>query len=125
MEKVLASAYLNSQKTANLNLATQDTAKAFGCEDVVVKYSAGSHDGKFGVFKVLNKKGKVYGMAHWQNESNLTNMTNIKATVTIKKSDGSTIKPKNEIEYVRDYNERRCPSFFKREFHHKMFDQPA
>ena len=43
-------AYLDTQNAANLNLATQDTAKAFGCEDVVVKYSVGSHDGQFGIF---------------------------------------------------------------------------
>ena len=43
-------AYKTAQKTVNLNLATQDTAKAFGCEDLVVKYSVGSHDGQFGVF---------------------------------------------------------------------------
>ena len=43
-------AYLNAQQTANLNLATQDTARAFGCEDVVVKYSVGSHNGQFGIF---------------------------------------------------------------------------
>ena len=49
---VLASggAYKDTQNTANLNLATQDTAKAFGCEDLVVKYSVGSHDGQFGFF---------------------------------------------------------------------------
>ncbi|MBP5640727.1 MAG: hypothetical protein J6X55_14700, partial [Victivallales bacterium] len=50
-------AYEGKQKTANLNLATQDTAKAFGCEDVVVKYSVGSHDGQFGVFM---EKAKGY-----------------------------------------------------------------
>ena len=43
-------AYLDKQKTANLNLATQETAKIFGCEDLVVKYSVGSHDGQFGIF---------------------------------------------------------------------------
>ena len=43
-------AYKAAQKTVNLNFATQDTAKAFGCEDLVVKYSVGSHDGQFGVF---------------------------------------------------------------------------
>lgn len=49
---VLASggAYKETQNTASLNLATQDTAKAFGCEDLVVKYSVGSHDGQFGFF---------------------------------------------------------------------------
>ncbi len=51
------SAYLDKQKTANLNLATQDTAKVFGCEDVVVKYSVGNHDGQFGVFM---EKAKGY-----------------------------------------------------------------
>ena len=43
-------AYKNAQTTANLNLATQDTAKAFGCEDLVVKYSVGNHNGQFGMF---------------------------------------------------------------------------
>ena len=53
----LGSAYLGTQTTANLNLATQDTAKAFGCEDLVVKYSVGSHDGQFGFFM---EKAKGY-----------------------------------------------------------------
>ena len=50
-------AYIDNQKTAHLNLATQDTAKAFGCEDVVVKYSVGSHDNQFGIFM---EKAKGY-----------------------------------------------------------------
>jgi hypothetical protein len=50
-------AYVDKQNTANLNLATQDTAKAFGCEDLVVKYSVGSHDGQFGIFM---EKAKGY-----------------------------------------------------------------
>ena len=76
--------------------------------------------------KTLNKKGKVYRQPQWQNEDNLKGMTNFKANVTITKSDGSTIKPDgNDIECVRDYNERKCPSFFKREFHHRMFEKPA
>ena len=76
--------------------------------------------------KTLNKKGKVYRKPQWQNEDNLNGMTSFKETVTIKKSDGSTIRPAgSNIECVRDYNERRCPSFFKREFLHRMFVQPA
>ena len=39
-----------TKKAANLNLATQDTAKEFGCADLVVKYSVGNHKGQFGVF---------------------------------------------------------------------------
>ena len=50
-------AYRDSQKAVNLNLATQDTAKAFGCEDLVVKYSVGSHNGQFGFFM---EKAKGY-----------------------------------------------------------------
>ncbi|MBR3221761.1 MAG: hypothetical protein IKF72_05950 [Kiritimatiellae bacterium] len=50
-------AYRDAQKTVNLNLATQDTAKAFGCEDLVVKYSVGSHAGQFGFFM---EKAKGY-----------------------------------------------------------------
>lgn len=54
-------AYIDSQKAANLNLATQDTAKAFGCEDVVVKYSVRNHDGQFGFF--MEKAKGVSGSA--------------------------------------------------------------
>ncbi len=165
------SAYLDAQKTANLNLATQDTAKAFGCEDVVVKYSVGSHDGQFGTFmekakgvpgsnfaqqgtsggggippaelhkiedpaeqakirgsiahaKALKAKRKVYGTDQWQNEKNIDAMTGLKINVAITKSNGSTIKVDNKIECVKDYNERICPSFFKREFFHNMFNKP-
>jgi len=63
---VLASggAYKDTQNTANLNLATQDTAKAFGCEDLVVKYSVGSHDGQFGFFmeKAKGFSGEAMGI---------------------------------------------------------------
>ena len=50
-------AYLDTQNVANLNFATQETAKAFKCEDIVVKYSVGSHDEQFGVFM---EKAKGY-----------------------------------------------------------------
>ena len=43
-------AYSESQKTVNLNLATQQAAKVFGCEDIVVKYSVGCYKGQFGFF---------------------------------------------------------------------------
>ena len=46
------------------------------------------------------------------------------ASVTIVKSNGGQIKATHEIECVRDYNERICPSFFKREFFHNMFNKP-
>ena len=41
------------------------------------------------------------------------------------KSGGELVfKPDNNIECVNDYTERNCPSIFKREYLHQMFDQP-
>ena len=74
--------------------------------------------------KELAANGKVYGKTQWQNEDNLKAMTGSKATVTITKTDGSKVKVDNNIECVRDYNQRKCPSFFKREFFHQMFNKP-
>ena len=74
--------------------------------------------------KALKAKGKVYGTDQWQNQKNIAAMTATKASVTITKSNGGKIKASNEIECVRDYNERICPSFFKREFFHNMFNKP-
>ena len=64
--RIGSGAYKFAQKTANLNLATQDTAKAFGCEDLVVKYSVGSHDGQFGVF--MEKAKGFTGEDFWRRE---------------------------------------------------------
>ena len=74
--------------------------------------------------KALKAKRKVYGRDQWQNDKNIDAMTGLKINVAITKSDGSTIKAYNKIECVKDYNERICPSFFKREFFHWMFDKP-
>ena len=74
--------------------------------------------------KALKAKGKVYGTDQWQNQKNIAAMTATKASVTITKSNGGQIKATHEIECVRDYNERICPSFFKREFFHNMFNKP-
>lgn len=56
------SALDSRQSTASLNLATYDTAKAFHCEDLVVKYSVGSHKGQFGFFmeKAPGFSGQIY-----------------------------------------------------------------
>ncbi|MBR2838459.1 MAG: hypothetical protein IKE55_06740 [Kiritimatiellae bacterium] len=43
-------AYSDVQNVANLNLATQETAEALGCGDIVVKNFVGSHNGQFGFF---------------------------------------------------------------------------
>ena len=74
--------------------------------------------------KSLDRKGKVYGNAEWRNEENLAAMTGYKNSVTITKADKSTVKVSNEIQCVRDYNERKCPSFFRREFLQNMFEEP-
>lgn len=43
-------AYSLGQKTVNLNIASRTAADRLGCGDVIVKYSAGMHDGIFGFF---------------------------------------------------------------------------
>ncbi|MBP5791548.1 MAG: hypothetical protein J6W80_04750, partial [Kiritimatiellae bacterium] len=43
-------AYSGEQSGANLSIATADAAKMLGFEDMIVKYSVGTHNGQFGVF---------------------------------------------------------------------------
>ncbi|MBP5545603.1 MAG: hypothetical protein ILM98_16145 [Kiritimatiellae bacterium] len=75
--------------------------------------------------KMLGQHGKVYGKEQWRNEANLKGMTGVKATVTIKTTDGSKVQFRNNIDCVNDYNERKCPSFFRREYLQNMFNPPA
>ena len=75
--------------------------------------------------KKLAMQGKVYGKEQWRNEANLKAMTGFKASVTITKTDGGKLKVDNTVECVLDYNERRCPSYFKREYLQNMFNPPA
>ena len=56
-------AYVSRQISANLNLATQDSAETFGCKDLVVKYSVGSHNGQFGFFMEKAKGCEGSGFA--------------------------------------------------------------
>ena len=80
-------AYKDTQKAANLNLATQDTAKALGCADLVVKYSVGSHDGQFGFFM---EKAKGYSGGNF---------------ATRKPVKGDGVAP-TELENIKDADER-------------------
>lgn len=70
----------------------------------------------------LEKKGKVYGVAQWQNLR--SHMSGIKSKVEITKSDGTTIEAKPDIEYVDDFLVSDCPSLYKRDDFHKMFNKP-
>lgn len=103
---VLASggAYKDTQNTANLNLASQDTAKAFGCEDLVVKYSVGSHDGQFGFFMekakgysgeemVIKKKDKGDGIA----PASLKTITDLAERAKIQ---GQVAKKLNKLQWL-------------------------
>ncbi len=74
--------------------------------------------------KTLKTFGKVYSAEQWRNGGKIAAMTGFKASVTIATSKGGTVKAGNDIECVRDYNERRCPSYFKREYFHMMFAPP-
>ena len=46
-------AYSGEQSGANLSIATAEAAKMLGFEDMIVKYSVGTHNGRFGVFMEL------------------------------------------------------------------------
>ena len=83
----IGNAYKDTQKAANLNLATQDTAKALGCADLVVKYSVGSHDGQFGFFM---EKAKGYSGGSF---------------ATRKQVKGDGVAP-TELENIKDDGER-------------------
>jgi hypothetical protein len=75
--------------------------------------------------EMLRANHKVYGKHDWLDASKLKAMTAVKPTVTITKVDGTKIKPDTKIKCANDCNMRKCPSFFKREFFHKMFEPPV
>ena len=104
-------AYLDSIKSRVSPEALEATSKRI---DEAIAYA-----------KKLNDRGKVYGKEQWRDWNKIVAMTGIKATVTITKSNNTQLRVGTDIECVRDYNERKCPSFFKREFFNKMFDKPA
>ena len=74
--------------------------------------------------KKLKADGKVYGEADWKTQWNLLNMSEIKSSVKIVKSDGKTITVKPGIGYVNDFFERDCPSLYKRDYFHQMLKEP-
>ena len=73
----------------------------------------------------LNAGGKVYGKEQWRDWNKIVAMTGVKANVTITKVNDDKLKVGGDIEIVSDYNERNCPSLFKREYLHKMFNKPV
>ena len=104
-------AYLDSIKSRVSSEALEATSKRI---DEAIAYA-----------KKLNDSGKVYGKEQWRDWNKIVAMTGVKDTVTITKADTTKIRVGNDIECVRDYNDRNCPSFFKREFLHKMFNKPV
>ncbi len=60
-------AFADTQTVARLNLATQDVAKKLGCDDVIVKYSVGNHNGQFGIF--MEKAKGATGQQFSDNEA--------------------------------------------------------
>ena len=75
--------------------------------------------------KKFNESGKVYGKAQWRDWNKIVAMPGVKANVTVTNVNGDKLRVEGDIEIVSDYNERKCPSFFKREFLHRMFDKPV
>ena len=56
-------AYRGDQSGANLSIATAETAKMLGFEEMIVKYSVGTHNGQFGVFMELAEGYTGYALA--------------------------------------------------------------
>ena len=56
-------AYRGDQSGANLSIATAEAAKMLGFEDMIVKYSVGTHNGRFGVFMELAEGYTGYALA--------------------------------------------------------------
>ena len=71
--------------------------------------------------KKLKEAGKVYGTNQWQDKTNLFMMTGVTQSVEIEKSDGTTITADPNLQHVRDFRTRDCPSLYKREKFDNMF----
>ena len=71
--------------------------------------------------KKLKEAGKVYGTNQWQDKTNLFTMTGVAPSVEIEKSDGTTITADPNLQHVRDFCTRDCPSLYKREKFDNMF----
>ena len=74
--------------------------------------------------KKLSEDGKVYEDADWKDRNKLGLMPEIDQQVMIKRSDGNKVTVNSKIACVRDFLIRECPSIYKRDFLHLMFQKP-
>ena len=71
--------------------------------------------------KKLKDENKVYSDAKWQNPNTLAQMPGLKNKVEIAKSDGTNVTVGNKIGFVGNYCVVDCPSYYKRDYLHRMF----
>ena len=74
--------------------------------------------------KKLKAENKVYAGEQWQDADTLSGMTKMQTKVEIVKSDGSMVEADTKLDCVRDFCERNCPSFYKRDGFQWMFNLP-
>lgn len=95
-------AYLETQNTANLNLATKDAAKMLGAEDVVVDCSVGSLDGQFGLFMEKAQGGSGANFARKESTGTSLNTNEIRALPDAERERirGQTAKKLNKLQWL-------------------------
>ena len=75
--------------------------------------------------KYLKQEGKVYGAEQWKTYRNQNWMSPIKDELKITKSDKKTVVTVDrDIGCVNDFLIHDCPSYFKRDYVHLMFNKP-
>ena len=75
--------------------------------------------------KQLKKDGQVYGAEEWKNYRKQNWMSPIESELKIRKADNKTVVTVDrDIKCVNDFLIQNCPSYFKRDYVHLMFQKP-
>ena len=75
--------------------------------------------------KQLKKNDMVYGAEQWKNYRKQNWMSPIESELKIRKSDNKTVVTVDrDLKCVNDFLIQNCPSYFKRDYVHLMFEKP-
>ena len=70
----------------------------------------------------LFNEGKVYGDAQWKDPNVLSGLSERKTKEEIVQSDGRKVEvDDSKGQFVSEYFRTSCPSYYKRDFHDRMF----
>lgn len=99
-------AYSGKQSGANLSIATAETAKMLGFEDMIVKYSVGTHNGQFGVFMEMAEgfTGLTLAINSQDNNPDYAAVNSLKAEISHsndqKKVSGQIAQQLNRLQWL-------------------------